>query len=101
MAVPVFAQYETHHYKTDIRKESGKMRETLAINGGKPVRDQKIYYGRQSIDDTDIQEVAKPVLRHRIFLNFEGIAEGMTAAYVCRQCQLYFVLRRQTGICRY
>ena len=34
------------------------MRETLAINGGKPVRDQKIYYGRQSIDDTDIQEVA-------------------------------------------
>ena len=35
--------------------------------------------GRYHVAYKDIQEVAKPVLRHRIFLNFEGIAEGMTA----------------------
>ncbi len=29
----------------------------LAINGGKPVFDKKIGYGRQYIDDTDIQAV--------------------------------------------
>ena len=35
--------------------------------------------GRYHVAYKDINEVAKPVLRHRIFLNFEGIAEGMTA----------------------
>lgn len=32
--------------------------EKLAINGGKPVRSNKIYYGRQWIDEDDIQAVA-------------------------------------------
>ncbi|WP_295089941.1 UDP-4-amino-4,6-dideoxy-N-acetyl-beta-L-altrosamine transaminase [Ruminococcus sp.] len=31
----------------------------LAINGGKPVREKKIYYGRQWIDDDDIEAVKK------------------------------------------
>lgn len=31
--------------------------EQLAINGGKPVRAEKIFYGRQSIDDADIKAV--------------------------------------------
>lgn len=31
--------------------------ETLAINGGKPVRNEKIYYGRQWIEDDDVQAV--------------------------------------------
>jgi MoxR-like ATPase len=26
----------------------------------------------------DIKQAAKPALRHRIFLNFEGMAEGKT-----------------------
>ena len=34
--------------------------------------------GRYHVAYKDIQSVAKPVLRHRIFLNFGGIAEGMT-----------------------
>ena len=29
----------------------------LAIHGGKPVRDKKIYYGHQYLDDADIQAV--------------------------------------------
>lgn len=29
----------------------------LAIHGGKPVREEKIYYGHQSLDDADIQAV--------------------------------------------
>lgn len=36
--------------------------EKLAIHGGEPVRENKIYYGRQWIDDNDIQAVAN-VLR--------------------------------------
>lgn len=36
--------------------------EQLAINGGKPVRDSKIFYGKQSIDEKDIEAVAE-VLR--------------------------------------
>lgn len=36
--------------------------EELAILGGKPVRDNKIYYGRQCISDDDIQAVSE-VLR--------------------------------------
>ena len=36
--------------------------EKLAIQGGYPVRGGKIYYGRQWIDEEDIQAVAK-VLR--------------------------------------
>ncbi len=32
--------------------------ETLAINGGKPVRDNKIFYGRQWIGDDDVKMVA-------------------------------------------
>lgn len=31
--------------------------ETLAINGGKPVRDKKIFYGHQWIDESDIEAV--------------------------------------------
>ena len=29
--------------------------EKLAIHGGKPVRDTKIFYGHQYLDDADIQ----------------------------------------------
>ena len=36
--------------------------EKLAILGGTPVRSEKIYYGRQCVDEEDIQEVAR-VLR--------------------------------------
>lgn len=31
----------------------------LAMNGGTPVRDQKIYYGRQWIDEEDVREVCE------------------------------------------
>lgn len=36
--------------------------EKLAIHGGKPVRNTKLYYGHQYIDDADVEAVAK-VLR--------------------------------------
>lgn len=36
--------------------------EKLAVHGGKPVRETKIYYGRQFVDESDIAAVAK-VLR--------------------------------------
>lgn len=34
--------------------------------------------GRYHVAYEDIKQVAKPALRHRIFLNFEGMAEGKT-----------------------
>lgn len=38
--------------------EEGKMgMEKLAINGGKPVRENKIFYGRQWIDNEDVEAV--------------------------------------------
>ena len=33
--------------------------QTLAINGGYPVRSEKLYYGRQWIDESDVHEVVK------------------------------------------
>lgn len=33
--------------------------EKLAINGGKPVREEKLFYGRQWIDDSDIAAVSE------------------------------------------
>jgi UDP-4-amino-4,6-dideoxy-N-acetyl-beta-L-altrosamine transaminase len=35
------------------------MKDALAINGGKPVRETYLAYGKQSIDDEDIQAVVK------------------------------------------
>jgi len=35
--------------------------------------------GRYNVAFDDIRAVARPALRHRFFLNFEGEAEGLTA----------------------
>ena len=35
--------------------------------------------GRYHVAYEDIKQAAKPALRHRIFLNFEGMAEGKTS----------------------
>ena len=36
--------------------------EQLAIFGGKPVREQKIFYGRQCVDETDVDAVRNVLL---------------------------------------
>ena len=33
-------------------------KEKLAIHGGKPVRENKIFYGRQWIQDDDVEAIA-------------------------------------------
>ena len=33
--------------------------EELAIFGGKPVRENKIFYGRQYIDQADVDEIGR------------------------------------------
>lgn len=38
-----------------------------------------LYSGRYHVSIADIKTVAKPVLRHRLMLNYEGEASGMTA----------------------
>lgn len=49
--------------------------EKLAIFGGKPVREEKIYYGRQNIDEADIQAVCE-VLRSPFITCGPKVAEA-------------------------
>ncbi len=45
----------------------------------------KIYallMGRYNVSFEDIKKVAYPTLRHRIFMNFEAVADGITADYL-------------------
>jgi MoxR-like ATPase len=47
----------------------------------------KIYAlldGRFNVSTDDIRAVALPALRHRIILNFEGEAEGITSEAIVR-----------------
>jgi MoxR-like ATPase len=41
-----------------------------------------LLHGRLHVAMEDVQKVALPALRHRIILNFEGEAEGITTDYV-------------------
>lgn len=45
-------------------------------------RIRAILEGRYNVAFDDIKYVAYPALRHRIFLNFEGISEGITSDYM-------------------
>ncbi|WP_326513081.1 MoxR family ATPase [Clostridium intestinale] len=38
--------------------------------------------GRYNVSFDDIKNVAYPILRHRILLNFEGVSEGITPDYI-------------------
>ncbi len=40
--------------------------------------------GRFNVSYADVQAVAAPALRHRIILNFEGEAEGITTEAIIR-----------------
>jgi MoxR-like ATPase len=39
---------------------------------------QALLDGRFAVSTADVRSIAKPVLRHRILLGFEGLSEGMT-----------------------
>lgn len=43
----------------NIERDGVRMMEKLAINGGTPVRETKLYYGHQYIDDEDIEAVTE------------------------------------------
>ena len=45
--------------KTHKHQERSDSMEKLAINGGTPVRDTKLFYGHQYIDDADIAAVTE------------------------------------------
>ena len=51
-----------------------KMMEKLAIDGGTPVRETKLYYGHQYIDEADVEAVAQ-VLRYQDLTCGPKIAE--------------------------
>ena len=41
-------------------------------------RVRALLEGRFNVSEEDIREVALPALRHRLILNFDGLAEGIT-----------------------
>jgi MoxR-like ATPase len=41
--------------------------------------------GRHNVDYTDLQTVMLPALRHRLILNYEGQAEGITPDEILQQ----------------
>lgn len=45
--------------QANIERDGDGMMEKLAINGGTPVRETKLYYGHQYIDDEDIEAVTE------------------------------------------
>lgn len=56
------------------RKGKGVYMEQLAVSGGKPVRETKLYYGHQYIDEADVEAVAQ-VLRYQDLTCGPKIAE--------------------------
>lgn len=58
----------------DSRGGRVKMMEKLAIHGGTPVRETKLYYGHQYIDEADVEAVAQ-VLRYQDLTCGPKIAE--------------------------
>ena len=42
-------------------------------------KSRALLHGRFNVSCEDVREVAKPVVRHRIFTNFNADAEGVTA----------------------
>ena len=52
--------------------------------GGRRPRSARCIDGRFNVSVDDIRAVALPALRHRIILNFEGEAEGITADAIVR-----------------
>lgn len=66
--------------------------EELAINGGKPVREKRIYYGRQWISEEDIEAVAK-VLRGDL------ITCGPKVSEMERHLETYLGVRHAVVVC--
>jgi MoxR-like ATPase len=52
------------------------------ILGGKV---RALTHGRFNVSFDDIQAVALPALRHRLILNFEAEAEGITTDHILQQ----------------
>ncbi|MCM1539466.1 MAG: UDP-4-amino-4,6-dideoxy-N-acetyl-beta-L-altrosamine transaminase [bacterium] len=57
-----------------VTERKGMDMEKLAIDGGKPVRETKLYYGHQYIDEADVEAVAQ-VLRYQDLTCGPKIAE--------------------------
>ena len=49
----------------------------LAVNGGKPVRESNLPYGKQTIDENDINEPIEPILQVKDLNKFFPIRSGL------------------------
>ena len=54
---------------------------SATMNFGSTAKARAILHGRFAVTADDIRRVAFPVLRHRIFTNFNADAEGVDAEY--------------------
>ncbi len=62
--------------RTWCRGEPARGRCSILILGGKA---RALLHGRTHVSTDDIQALAKPVLRHRMVVNFAAESEGVTA----------------------
>jgi MoxR-like ATPase len=67
---------------SDYVRYGGSPRGAQAMVAGAKVR--ALLEGRYNVAVEDLRAVALPALRHRIILNFEGEAEGVTADAIVR-----------------
>ena len=63
-----------------FRRHSPVVRARDEKNGNIPQRG----HGRFNVSVDDVRAVATPALRHRVILNFEGEAEGITTEAIVR-----------------
>jgi MoxR-like ATPase len=70
------------HLVREYVRYGGSPRGAQALVGGAKVR--ALLDGRFNVSIEDLRAVALPSLRHRVILNFEGEAEGITAEAIIR-----------------
>ena len=75
----------THLVKTYVRYGSSPRGGQALILGGKI---QALLAGRYNVAFDDVRAVAPAALRHRLLLNFEGQAEGITPERVIQELLL-------------
>jgi MoxR-like ATPase len=78
---PELARYQRHYHRL-IRHGASPRASQYLILGAKATA---ILAGKFHVDFRDVQEVAVPVLRHRIILNFHARAEGMGIDQLVRE----------------
>ena len=93
-------KYTFNRSDLSVRK-SGRMgvtMEELAINGGKPVRETKIFYGHQYIDEADVEAVSQVRKSFRYFFSCRNRAFFLTPYHLRINDKMFVIFISGQGI---